>query len=406
MAKRLKHSYSSPNAMFHEFMHQTDERDIYCQNAHCDEGLKAYSYGKLIGLKLKDENGNKYIVLPRASISSTSNQHVRDLRYAIDQNEWKIIWCEDTDFHWTGLTGYGINKYAKTLKEVERRWVRDNIGHWLDQSVKALRAREDKRTGSRINQTQFGYIMDFLKFFEKQYDALTENDLNTVSTELYELEFNRLWKEKRFEVTPKDFAFVLGTHVLDTEGNLTQKGSTYNARIAEFEAERKAKEEEAKWNKHKDFVEKFLDVEQNLEMWNKWVEEETRLPINYPLGKYRAKLYKNGDVIVTNSYADIRLHTETMTKLQLLWRELKKAVNNNTDIPTFPDSRLGDYKLWRFEKHIEQPFSTHGPTFRFYALEIACHTIPFYDLYHIALGLGFDVTDVPEPSITLQDYDN
>jgi hypothetical protein len=407
MAKRLKHSYTSPDAMFHEFMHQTDERDIYCKNAHCDDGLRAYSYHKLIGLKLKDENENKYIVLPTASGSNTTNQHVRDLRSAVDQNEWKIIWCVDTDFRWTGLTGCSVNESAKTLKNVWHWWVRDNVGHWLSQSVETLRKREDKRTGSRIDQTKFGYIMDFLKFFEEQYDALTENDLNTVNTELYELEFNRLWKEKRFGVTPKDFALAIGTHVLDAEGNLTQKGSTYNARIKELEAERKAKEEEAKWNKHKKFVEKFLDLEQNLQMWNEWVEEDKVLPVNYPLGKYRAKLYKNGDIIVTNSYADdIRLYEETMTKLKLLWRELKKAVNNDVKLLEFENQTLGHYKLHRFKRIVEQPFSTLGPTFRFYALEIACHTIPFYDLYHIALGLGFDVTDVPEPTITLQDYDN
>lgn len=405
MAKRLKHSYSSPDAMFHEFMHQTDDRDIYCRNAHCDDGLRAYSYNKLIGLKLKDENDNKYIVLPRASISSASNQHVRDLRSAVDENEWKIIWCEDTDFYWTGLTGYRINeRTAKTIKDVERWWVRDNIGHWLAQSVKALRAREDKRTGSRVDQTKFGYIMDFLKFFEEQYDALTENDLNTVNNELYEIEFNRLWKEKRFEVTPKDFALALGTHVLNAEGNLTQKGSTYNARIAEFEAERKTKEEEAKWNKHKDFVEKFLDVEQNLEMWNEWVEEDKRLPINYPLGKYRAKL--NNNQIVTFSHAVIELTEENVTKLKLLWGQLKMQLKTGISCIHFRECYLGNYKLWNFQKYIDQPFSTLGPTFRFYALKIACHTIPFYDLYHIALGLGFDVTDVPEPSITLQDYDN
>ena len=405
MAKRLKHSYTSPDAMFHEFMHQTDERDIYCKNAHCDDGLRAYSYHKLIGLKLKDENDNKYIVLPRASSSSTTNQHVRDLRSAVDQNEWKIIWCVDTDFHWTGLNGYGINgRTAKTLKDVAHRWVRDNVGHWLRQSVETLRKKESVNTKCRVDQIEFGYIMDFLKFFEEQYDTLTETDLNIVNTELYEIEFNKLWKEKRFEVTPKDFALAMGTHVLDAEGNLTQKGSTYNARIAELEAERKAKEEEAKWNKHKDFVEKFLDVEQNLEMWNVWFEEDQRLPVNYPLGGCRAKL--SYTKIKTSSSASIELNEENITKLKLLWRELKKAVNNDVKLLEFENQTLGNYKLHRFKKIVNQPFSIFGPTFRFYSLEISCHTIPFYDLYHIALGLGFDVTDVPEPTITLQDYDN
>ncbi len=340
MAKRLKHSYTSPDAMFHEFMHQTDERDIYCKNAHCDDGLRAYSYHKLIGLKLKDENENKYIVLPTASSSNTTNQHVRDLRSAVDQNEWKIIWCVDTDFRWTGLTGCSVNESAKTLKNVWHWWVRDNVGHWLSQSVETLRKRESVNTKCRVDQTKFGYILDFLKFFEEQYDTLTETDFQGDEKSFYGLEFNKLWKEKRFGVTPKDFALVVGTHVLDAEGNLTQKGSTYNARIAELEAERKAKEEEAKWNKHKDFVEKFLDVEQNLEMWNEWVEGDRRLPVNYPLGSYRAKLYF--EMIGTSSNASIKLTEENVTKLKLLWRGLKKAVNSNINIDTFDDAVLGN----------------------------------------------------------------
>lgn len=405
MAKRLKHSYPSPDAMFHEFMHQTDERDIYCKNAHCDDGLRAYSYSKLIGLKLKDENGNKYIVLPRASSSSTTNQHIRDLRYAVDQNEWKIIWCVDTDFHWTGLRGYGINeRTAKNIKDVERWWVMDNIHYWLKGIVGGLNKRENVKTGSRLNQVSFYNIFEFLKLFEEQYDSLTEENFIHKNEDFWEREFNRLWKEKRYELTIQDFALVVGTHVIDSDGNFTQKGSSYSAKIAEFEAERKAKEEEARWNKYKEFVEKFLDEEQNLEMWNEWVEEDKRLPVNYPFGSYRAKLYF--EMIGTSSNASINLTEENVTKLKLLWRELKKVVNNNIELLEFEDQTLGQYKLHRFKRIVEQPFSTLGPTFRFYALEIACHTIPFYDLYHIALGLGFDVTDVPEPTITLQDYDN
>lgn len=182
-----------------------------------------------------------------------------------------------------------------------------------------------------------------------------------------------------------------------------------------------AKEAINKLNQFKLFIKDQNAIPQYAQWFNNEISREEFTKIGL-FATHRARLKKNLNSqneekencykIETSNYVTFELSVADILKMKVLWGEIKKAVNKfketKEDLYVRLNNTINNYTVYSFKLFTTHPAYNLSGYFhiplRTPCLIVGCHNIPYYDLYLIAKKLGFDVSDVEEPSYCFLDF--